>query len=147
MQSKFAVLTISSLLCCIPAVVFFMFRDKSDSLGTYTPAATVWPIVQQDEHYKATLESAVMPLKRGKQLLNLHLEKLSQEKLVSSTPVVQVVMPMGKDTMTAPATLKKLAQPGEYQIQTDFAMAGKWELQVKPQPAAKEIALDFQVQM
>jgi hypothetical protein len=38
--------------------------------------------------------------------------------------------PEGMETMTAPITLAKGAQPGTYSFTTDLAMAGRWRLTV-----------------
>jgi YtkA-like len=149
-KSKFLVIGLGAFLCCVPALVFFLFRNQNDTLGSYTlktQPTTAWPLEQQDEKYRIILTPVSSNLKRGKQRLKLRIESLQSTSTISALPEVHILMPMGKDTMTAPATAQKLEQAGRYQLQTQFDMAGDWELDVRPDPASKLMQFHFWVQM
>ncbi len=139
---------IALLICCIPAVVFLLFRDKSDSLGSYSKPiiSTSWPVEKAGLDYNASLSPENTPLKRGKQVFHLTLKPF-QDKSLKDLPIVKITMPMGSNTMEAPVQVKKDKAPYEYQVETEFSMAGPWEADVQPTASANPISLNFNVDL
>jgi hypothetical protein len=59
----------------------------------------------------------------------------------------EVIMPMeGGPAMKAPTQVEKLADPGTYQLQSEFTMPGKWTLEVKPTASSEVVPVPLEVQ-
>jgi YtkA-like len=156
MKSKVMVIGLGVLLCCIPILIFFVFRGQKDEVDSTNDfesyernshPVTAWPLEQENEHYKITLSPVGSVLKRGKQRLKLRIETFSLQPPVARNPEVHILMPLGKDTITAPIKTQKLAQGGQYQLQTQFDTAGEWELDVKPDRTSNPMQFHFQVEL
>lgn len=137
-------------LCCIPAAIYFSFPDHStQNIGYMFPTSgtkgTEGIIQTVQGHYRLQMEPLRSPLETGKQTLKITL--LKQEHALPTPLQIAVTMPMGKDLMSAPVeNLKAVSDKGQYTIQTDFSMSGRWQVEVTPEMHTKPILLPFKVQ-
>lgn len=150
------VIGIGVLLCAIPLLVFFFLRapndefDKPNDFESFEKSAhppTAWPLEQTDEHYRITLSPISHTLKLGNQSLKLRIEPLSEQPAVTLNPKVNILMPMGVDTLKASTKILPLKLAGRYQLQTQFDTAGTWELDVKPDLKSAPLKFYFQVEL
>jgi hypothetical protein len=149
MQSKFRVLLVGSLLCCIPALVYFLFKNMAEE-GNVDPFANPqsvmqWPVTSKNTLFSVSLEPEETPLTVGKQHMTLKITPMMEGLSLGSGPLVKVTMPMGKETMEAPAEVHKLPQEMHYRIKTEFSMGGHWMADIKPNPTTDPLHLDFMV--
>lgn len=144
MKSRTGLIMMGILLCSIPAISYFAFRHTEDN--PYATTQTQWPIEKEIRQYQLSLQPVHVPLKRGQQVLTLQVYNAAKPMLNLQPDNVSIVMPMGQQTMEAPLELQKTSTPGQYQLKTEFKMAGDWELQLQTADSAP-IRLPFQVQL
>ena len=104
------------------------------------------PIEKQTTEYHILVDVPNPPLKTQEETYTLQIHDLKANKPVEAPPEVKVEMPMGNTPMIAPTTVSKGAKPGEFQVKTEFTMAGDWTLLVKPVQSAQAITLTLSVQ-
>jgi hypothetical protein len=111
------------------------------------PAATSSaPIEKQTADYQVMVSVPNPPLKTQAEAYTLTIHDLKANKALEQAPTVTVEMPMGDTPMKAPTTVSKGANPGEFEVKTEFTMAGDWTMQVKPTASANAITLTLPVQ-
>lgn len=86
------------------------------------------------------------PLKARKETYTLTVEETGMNQPVTTNSLAATVtMTMPDHAMEAPSTVKKLSEPGHFEITTEFTMPGEWTLEVKPVPSAEPISLKLAV--
>ncbi|MBY0451251.1 MAG: FixH family protein [Cyanobacteria bacterium] len=100
------------------------------------------------DQYQVTLIPDTPPLETKAETYVLQVKDAKTGQPVTAETVdVKVIMPMsGGSPMVAPTTVTKGTQPGEYQVKTEFTMAGDWTVQVTPSESAEAISMTVPVQ-
>ncbi len=118
---------------------------KQTSTSNSTPVEASALIEKQTADYHVAVSVPNPPLKTQEETYTLTIQDLKTHQPLKQDPAVTVEMPMG-DTMTAPTSVSKGANPNEFEVKTRFTMAGDWTMQVKPAPSADTIMLMLPVQ-
>ena len=122
-------------------------ESTTETMSMEQPATTSSsPIEKQTADYHVMVTVPNPPLKTQAETYTLTVHDLKANKPLEQAPAVTVEMPMGDTPMKAPTTIGKGSNPGEFEVKTEFTMAGDWTMQVKPTPTSEAITLTLPVQ-
>lgn len=111
-----------------------------------TASSTQGTIEKQTADYHVMVMVPNPPLKTQAETYTLQIQDLKANKPIEAPPEVKMEMPMGNTPMIAPTTVSKSTKSGEFQVNTEFTMAGDWILQIKPAQSREAITLTLSVQ-
>lgn len=137
--------TLSPVPVLAMAVVFGLTACNQSETRTQ-PSASSAPIEKQTADYHVAVSIPNPPLKTQAETYTLTVYDLKTNQPLEQAPAVTVEMPMGNTPMKTPTTISKGANPGEFEVKTEFTMAGNWTMQVKPTPSSEAVTLTLPVQ-
>ncbi len=156
MQKKYTgFIIVFALLCLIPAIVYFAFSDHSkETVGEFPSASKSKgvdaPIHIEKNGYTMDLSPDKFPVHTGKQVFALTVRSPGGVKASTDSkipqPSVKVTMPMGSETDIAPVKLIPLDTIGQYHLETEFSMAGSWQIEVRITPEAPVMTVFLPIQ-
>jgi hypothetical protein len=138
---RFFIGGLSSFILILASVMVLFGCQRPD---TQPPQGHIETTARQ---YRISVHVPNPPLKTRKETYTLTVEDTGTNQSVTTDSLAaKVTMTMPDHAMEAPSTVKKLSEPGHFEITTEFTMPGEWTLEVKPVPSAEPIPLKLAVE-